>query len=132
MLALFSAAIDDRIPKATVSGYSGPDADLWQEPAERNVFGLLKQFDLASLKKMIAPRDLKILAHPPGPQVLIEQKKSRGKPGRLLPSGNQEENLKKQAQPLKILEFVDQKARHARQMHELDRHNQQLLVESPY
>ena len=132
MLALFSAAIDDRIPKATVSGYSGPDADLWQEPAERNVFGLLKQFDLASLKKMIAPRDLKISAYPSGPKVLIEPKKSRGKPGRLLSSGNQEENLKKQAQPLKILEVVDQKARHARQMHELDRHNQQLLVESPY
>ncbi|MDB4379199.1 hypothetical protein N9Z59_02705, partial [Akkermansiaceae bacterium] len=36
------------------------------------------------------------------------------------------------AQPLKILKVVDQKARHARQMHELDRHNQQLLVESPY
>lgn len=132
MLALFAAAIDERIPKITVSGYSGPDADLWQEPAERNVFGLLKQFDLASLKKMIAPRDLKILAHPPGPKVLIEQKKSRGKPGRLLSSGHAEGNSDKKLEPLKILKVVDQKARHARQMHELDRHNQQLLVESPY
>ncbi|MDB4747724.1 hypothetical protein OAF95_05560 [Akkermansiaceae bacterium] len=132
MLALFAAALDERIPKITVSGYSGPDADLWKEPAERNVFGLLKQFDLASLKKMVAPRDLKILAHPSGPKVLIEPKKSRGKPGRLLSSGHEGENSKKQAQPLKILKVVDQKARHARQMHELDRHNQQLLVESPY
>ena len=132
MLALFAAALDKRIPKTTVSGYSGPDADLWQEPAERNVFGLLKQFDLASLKKMIAPRDLKILAHPSGPKVLIEPKKSRGKPGRLLSSGNHEVSSNKQLEPLKILKVVDQKARHARQMHELDRHNQQLLVESPY
>ncbi len=132
MLALFAAALDERIPKTTVSGYSGPNADLWQEPAERNVFGLLKQFDLASLKKMIAPRDLKISAHPSGPKVLIEPKKSRGKPGRLLSSGNQEGSSNKQLEPLKILKVVDQKARHARQMHELDRHNQQLLVESPY
>ena len=132
MLALFAAALDERIPKITVSGYSGPDADLWKEPAERNVFGLLKQFDLASLKKMVAPRDLKILAHPSGPKVLIEPKKSRGKPGRLLSSGHAEGNSDKKLEPLKILKVVDQKARHARQMHELDRHNQQLLVESPY
>ena len=74
MLALFAAALDERIPKLTVSGYSGPDADLWKEPAERNVFGLLKQFDLASLKKMVAPRDLKILSHPSGPIVFIDPK----------------------------------------------------------
>jgi hypothetical protein len=62
----------------------------------------------------------------------LKPKKSRGKPGRLLSSGNEEGNSNKQLEPLKILKVVDQKARHARQMHELDRHNQQLLVESPY
>lgn len=132
MLALFSAAIDERILKVTVSGYSGPGADLWQEPAERNVFGLLRQFDITVLKKLIAPRDLKILAQPPGPEVLIEPKKSRGKPGRLLSRGNQKGISKLQARPIKTIRVVDREARHARQMHELDRHNQQLLVESPY
>lgn len=132
MLALFAAAIDERIPKVIVSGYSGPGADLWQEPAERNVFGLLKQFDRASLERMIAPRVLKNLAQPPGPRILIEAKKSRGKPGRLLSAGAQEADLKTPAPPLKIVRVLDQDLRHARQMHELDRHNQQLLVESPY
>ena len=132
MLALFAAAIDERIPKVMVSGYSGPGADLWQEPAERNVFGLLKQFDRASLERMIAPRELKNLARPPSPYVLIEPKKSRGKPGRLLSAGEQEADPKTPAPPLKIMRVLDQEARHTRQLHELDRHNQQLLVESPY
>jgi cephalosporin-C deacetylase-like acetyl esterase len=132
MLALFAAAIDERIPKVIVSGYSGPGADLWQEPAERNVFGLLKQFDRASLERMIAPRKLKNLTQPPAPKVLIEAKKSRGKPGRLLSPGDQETDPKTQAAPLKIVRVLDQEARHARQLHELDRHNQQLLIESPY
>ena len=132
MLALFAAAIDERIPKVMVSGYSGPGADLWQEPAERNVFGLLKQFDRASLERMIAPRELKNLAQPPAPSVLIEAKKSRGKPGRLLSAGDQKADPKIPAPPLKIVRVLDLEARHARQLHELDRHNQQLLVESPY
>lgn len=132
MLALFAAAIDERILKVIVSGYSGPGADLWQEPAERNVFGLLKQFDRASLERMIAPRELKNLARPPAPSVLIEAKKSRGKPGRLLSAGEQEADPKTPAPPLKIISVLDQEARHTRQLHELDRHNQQLLVESPY
>ena len=130
MLALFAAAIDERIPKVIVSGYSGPGADLWQEPAERNVFGLLNKFDRASLERMIAPRELKNLAQPPAPKVLIEPRKSRGKPGRLLSTGDQEADTK--TSPLKIVRVLDREARHARQLHELDRHNQQLLVESPY
>ncbi|MDB4399936.1 hypothetical protein N9Z85_00315 [Akkermansiaceae bacterium] len=132
MLALFAAALDERIPMVMISGYSGPGADLWQEPAERNVFGLLKQFDRASLERMIAPRELKNLAQPPAPYVLIEPKKSRGKPGRLLSVGDQKADPKIPAPPLKIVRVLDQEARHARQLHELDRHNQQLLVESPY
>lgn len=132
MLALFAAALDERIPKVIVSGYSGPGADLWQEPAERNVFGLLNQFDRASLERMIAPRELLNVAQPPAPKVLIEPKKSRGKPGRLLSAGDQKTDSKTQAPPLKIMRELDQEARHTRQLHELDRHNQQLLVESPY
>ena len=132
MLTLFAGAIDERIPKVIVSGYSGPGGDLWQEPAERNVFGLLKQYDRSSLEKMIAPRELVKLAQPPGPSVLIEPRKSRGKPGRLLSGTDEKEGEKTKTPSLKVVRVVDQDARHARQMRELDRHNQQLLVESPY
>ena len=129
MLALFAAAIDERIPKVTVSGYFGPGADLWEEPAERNVFGLLKQYDRAALERTIAPRKMEFLKEPSGPQVLLEPKKSRGKPGRLVANA---ELKQEEAPSLKVLREIDREARHERQMRELDRHNQQLLVESPY
>ncbi|OUV10176.1 MAG: hypothetical protein CBC46_11855 [Verrucomicrobiaceae bacterium TMED86] len=129
MLALFAAAIDERIPKVTVSGYSGPGAGLWEEPAERNVFGLLKDYDRSALERMVAPRGLKLLEKPPGPSIVIQAGATRGKPGRLLSKGASEEG---EVSSLKILREINQDARHARQLHELDRHNQQLLVESPY
>ena len=129
MLALFAAAIDERIPKVRVSGYSGPGADLWEGPAERNVFGLLKDYDRSALERMVAPRELKLLEKPPGPSIVIQAGATRGKPGRLLSKGESEEG---EVSSLKILREINQDARHARQLHELDRHNQQLLVESPY
>ncbi len=129
MLALFAAAIDERIPKVRVSGYSGPGADLWEGPAERNVFGLLKDYDRSALERMVAPRGLKLLEKPPGPSIVIQAGATRGKPGRLLSKGESEEG---EVSSLKILREINQDARHARQLHELDRHNQQLLVESPY
>ena len=130
MLALFAAAIDERIPKVTVSGYAGPGADLWEEPAERNVFGLLEDFDRSALERMVAPRELKFLEQPLGPSFVIQAGATRGKPGRLLTKGQ----LKNEGEvsSLKVLRKINQDARHSRQMHELDRHNQQLLVESPY
>lgn len=140
MLAMFAAALDERIDGVHVSGYSGPGADLWQEPAYRNVFGLLPQFDRESLAQMIAPRKL-ILDPTPGPDIVVEAGKSRGKPGRLLAEKGRGEGkladliplkLKGDASELKVRRLPDAKARHARQLRELDRHNQQLLVESPY
>ena len=130
MLALFSAALDERIPKVTVSGYSGPGADLWEEPAERNVFGLLKDYDRGALERMIAPRELEFLKQTPGPAIVIQAGATRGKPGRLISRGEPKEW--DGAPPLRMLRIIDREARHARQLHELDRHNQQLLVESPY
>ena len=41
-----------------VSGYFGPRENLWQEPIDRNVFGLLEQFGDAELAALIAPRKL--------------------------------------------------------------------------
>jgi len=67
-LALFAAALDDRIGFAGVSGYFGPREDLWTQPLYRNVFGLLKDFGDAELAAMIAPR-LLLIDTSPGPSV---------------------------------------------------------------
>lgn len=137
LLALVAGALDERIEKTIVSGYPGPGADLWQEPAYRNVFGMLRGFDRQGLLEMIGPREVKILPLP-GPGLVVEAGQSRGKPGRLLslPEGGistrQNEDAAGAVPPLIVRRIPDVAARHARQLHELDRNNQQLLVESPY
>ena len=141
MLALFAAALDPRVVPE-VSGYAGPGGDLWQEPAYRNVFGLLRQFDRKSLGRMIKGRKSNpVEVHygaRPGPEILVEAGKTRGKPGRLLPqrSVDREEGgdgkRGARAPMFTVHRIPDAKARHARQLRELDRHNQQLLAESPY
>lgn len=57
-LALFAAALDERIDAALVSGAFGPREELWKEPADRNVFGLLREFGDAEIASLIAPRPL--------------------------------------------------------------------------
>ncbi len=58
MLALYSAAIDQRIKAAVVSGYFGPREGLWEEPIYRNVWGLLREFGDAEVARLVAPRSL--------------------------------------------------------------------------
>jgi dienelactone hydrolase len=58
MLAMYAAAIDPRIDAALVSGCFAPREQLWQEPIDRNVFGLLEQFGAAELATLVAPRRL--------------------------------------------------------------------------
>ncbi|MGI8982285.1 MAG: dienelactone hydrolase family protein [Pirellulaceae bacterium] len=55
MLALYAGALDTRIDATTVSGYFGPRERIWEQPIDRNVFGLLEQFGDAELATMIAP-----------------------------------------------------------------------------
>ena len=62
MLALYAGAIDTRIDAVCVSGYFNSRQEIWKEPLERNVFGLLTQFGDAELASMIAPRHLVIEA----------------------------------------------------------------------
>ncbi len=62
MLALYAGAIDPRIDAVAVSGHFGPRETIWQQPIDRNVFGLLEQFGDAELAAMIAPRRLTIEA----------------------------------------------------------------------
>ncbi len=66
MLALFASAIDTRIQATALSGFFGPREKIWQEPLDRNVFGLLNDFGAAQLAAMMAPRPIIVeTAHVP-------------------------------------------------------------------
>lgn len=62
MLAMYAAAVDPRIDATLVSGCFAPREQLWQEPIDRNVFGLLEQFGGAELATLVAPRRIFIQA----------------------------------------------------------------------
>jgi dienelactone hydrolase len=85
-LALLASAIDDRIDCTFVSGAFGPREQMWQEPIDGNLQGLLREFGDAELAAMIAPRDLIIegalvpaFTGPPAPR----QGRSGAAPGRI-------------------------------------------------
>jgi dienelactone hydrolase len=93
--ALYAAALDERFDGALVSGYFGPRAEVWNETADRNVFGLLCGHSDAEIASLIAPRPLVIGAgcYPTHviradshgvPQRLGRAASWPGKPGRLL------------------------------------------------
>ena len=179
MLALYAGSLDPRIDVVGVSGYFDSRQNLWQEPLDRNVFGLLEQFGDAELATMIAPRRLVIeaargreLVVPPGtgagpgrlvsPQlddVRCEVARAQqllagfqpGMPIDVIPSGDGQGPY---GSPVALQAFLnalatdirladagptpqttrpvpDAAARLARQMHELDRHTQERLAESP-
>lgn len=153
LLAFYAGAVDTRIDQTFVSGYFGSRQNVWQEPADRNVFGLLEQYGDAEIASMIAPRHLSISTKKDGPNVII-QTGTESKPGRLIPPEIEEVekeierlntmlsgldwnvNRKRPEKPklLKIetFELPDSESRHDRLMTELDMHNQWLLTESPY
>jgi dienelactone hydrolase len=180
LIALYAAALDERIDAALVSGYFGDRRQLWQEPIDRNVFGLLDQFGDAELATLIAPRQL-IVEAARGPERVFKGERG-GAPARLVTPSLEKVELevarairltksldghsvklvasnRGQSEPWsaaaldqfakalgltdKLAEAakaetaiwggaVDSKERQKRQYHELDRHNQQLLIESPY
>jgi dienelactone hydrolase len=85
LLALYAGALDPRIRATVVSGHFGPREKIADEPIDRNVWGLLKNFGDAELARMIAPRAL-YLEHGPvtiGPPP--QQRPGRGgaAPGRV-------------------------------------------------
>lgn len=67
MLALYAAALDTRIGTAAISGCFGNGDQIWNQPIDRNVFGLLKDFGDAQLAAMVAPRRL-LIGNTPGPR----------------------------------------------------------------
>ncbi len=70
LLALCAGALDSRIAVVGVSGYFDDRNRLWEEPIDRNVFGLLEQFGDAELASMIAPRRL-IIEAARGPELTM-------------------------------------------------------------
>jgi dienelactone hydrolase len=181
LLALHAAALDTRISAACVCGYFDDRRSIWQEPIDRNVFGLLDQFGDAELATLVAPRAL-IIEPGRGPELTLPGK--GGAPARLVSPREETvgregerarslvaglappasiivaslaglgdsavrgdayhhfvkalgppspvEELREERPPAAKLLVPDPAARQARQLRELDRHNQELLVESPY
>ena len=82
MLAFYCAALDRRIGSVCVSGYFGDRNHLWEEPIDRNVFGLLEQFGDAEIATMIAPRRL-IIEAARAPECTLTTKEG-GAPGRVV------------------------------------------------
>jgi dienelactone hydrolase len=81
LLALYAGALDSRIKAVCVSGYFDSRQNVWQEPIDRNVFGLLEQFGDAELAALIAPRRLVVEACR-GPELELPSK--GGAPARLV------------------------------------------------
>jgi cephalosporin-C deacetylase-like acetyl esterase len=57
-IALFAAALDDRISVCLCAGDFGSRSNVWEQPLDRNVWGLLTEFGDAELGMLIAPRKL--------------------------------------------------------------------------
>jgi dienelactone hydrolase len=180
-IAFYAAALDPRIDAACVSAYFDDRNDVWRQPVDRNVFGLLEQFGDAEVASLIAPRTL-IIEAARGPEFEIPQG-TGGAPGRITtpelgrvraeveraralvarvqpacpielvasgpdgrgPFGSEQaiqKLLDAVAPAVKLAPRDDHpgsftthvvsasRARQDRQLHELDRHNQKLLLES--
>ncbi|MDY3552030.1 dienelactone hydrolase family protein [Gemmata sp. JC717] len=56
MIALYAAAIDERLASVQLAGYFNEREKLHQEPIDRNVWGLLTEFGDAELGAMASPR----------------------------------------------------------------------------
>jgi len=82
LLAMYSGSLDTRIDVTGVSGYFDSRQNIWQEPLDRNVFGLLDEFGDAEIAGMIAPRAL-IVEAAAFPDVTIPPGRGGG-PGRLI------------------------------------------------
>ena len=62
LIALYSAAVDERIQATLASGYFQQRERVWEEPVYRNVWGLLDEFGDAEIASLIAPRVLVVEA----------------------------------------------------------------------
>lgn len=67
-LALFCGALDERFRAVGVSGAFGPREPSWEEPLDRNFFGILERWGDAELAGLVSPRAL-IVEASAGPKV---------------------------------------------------------------
>lgn len=70
MVALFAAAIDNRIRSVGISGFFGPRESSWSEPIDRNFFRLLSHAGASELALMIAGRTL-VIETSRGPELVV-------------------------------------------------------------
>jgi dienelactone hydrolase len=87
MIALYAGALDERIASVQPTGYFNRREKLFEEPIDRNVWGLLREFGDAELGWMIHPRHFDPGLHhfAPGWAGPVPPKAGRGgaAPGRL-------------------------------------------------
>ena len=87
LVALYSAALDQRIDATMVSGYFQMREAVWGEPIYRNVWGLLTEFGDAELAGMIAPRPLIIepcaVPESAGPPAAAAGRRGGAAPGKI-------------------------------------------------
>ena len=96
MLALYAGALEPEIDVVGVSGYFDSRQEIWQQPIDRNVFGLLREFGDAELGSLILPRRLVVDASR-GPQG--EFSGARGAPWKL--SGPAPDRVKQEFERLR-------------------------------
>lgn len=60
LTALYAAAVDTRIDAVLVGDYFDRRQDVWREPIDRNVWGLLREFGDAEIAGLVLPRGLLI------------------------------------------------------------------------
>ncbi len=94
-LALYAGAVDERFQSVLVSGYFSPRENVWMEPADRSVAGLLNHHGDAEIASLVGGDKL-ILEHAAYPQHVFrgdengvlslssESAPQNGKPGKLL------------------------------------------------
>ncbi|WP_020468406.1 alpha/beta hydrolase family protein [Zavarzinella formosa] len=58
VIALYLAALDSRFQTVASIGYAGPLPSMWQEPIDRNVWAVVKEFGLAGLGELIYPKSI--------------------------------------------------------------------------
>ena len=81
LVALYAAALDPRITMVGLEGVFAPAEAQWNEPIDRTVFGLLREFGMAELAAVIAPRGL-VVRGADWPQVDLNDS-GGGAPGKL-------------------------------------------------
>ena len=63
-VALYAAALDERIAAAQANFAFGPREKSWREPIDRNLWRVLREFGDAEVGRLVAPRTL--VVHPTG------------------------------------------------------------------